>query len=109
VKNEYPIRGVLERFGFDLKEKPGKVRCVFHDDGVASGLWSEYHYTCFACGARGDAPRLLHDYEGLEWGASYAKAEELAKATPREPKRLPGGPFLGKGSGRTGRVRGVGR
>jgi CHC2 zinc finger len=94
-----PIRGILEHFGFDLTNS--KVRCVFHDDAHASGLWSETYYTCLACGVRGDAVGLLHDQEGLEWKDAFSRAEELAGAVHTDSKKggsgLRGGPTLGKG------------
>ncbi len=76
---KFPIARVLEHFGFYLPRTTGRysVKCMFHDDNVASGSadFTANRFTCFACGASGDAVDLLREHEGL----SFAEAVERAK------------------------------
>lgn len=68
---------ILEHYGFDVVEGHyGKVRCLFHDDRVASATWSEYYYKCFGCEAHGDAVRLIMEREGLDWREAYSRAKD---------------------------------
>lgn len=107
-KDEYPIRPILEHFGFDLKDHPSKVKCVFHDDTHASAIWNDYHFNCLACGVKGDAVGLLHRQGGLSYAEAYKRVTELCGAPPPKSRRAatgrPGSATMGKGRGRSRRV-----
>ncbi len=77
---KFPIGPVLEEFGFYLSRTTGRysVKCMFHDDKVASGSvdFGSQRYVCFACGVSGDAVDLLREHERLD----FAEAVERAAA-----------------------------
>lgn len=78
-RNDIPIGPTLEALGIDTSEGPGsKVLCVFHGERRPSAVYYEFYFICFACGVKGDAARMLHDFEGLDWKGAYQRAKELA-------------------------------
>lgn len=113
MTDRYPIRGILESYGFDLSRGEGKIACEFHGDKHPSAMWSEFYFTCFACGVSGDAVRIVKDQEGLSWSAAYDRAASLSgddhKPVPTERgpgPRLSGGPRLHMGNGKRRTSRG---
>lgn len=112
-RSEIPIEPTLEALGLDTSAGVGrKLICIFHDESNPSAVFYPTFFKCFACGVQGDAPRLLHDFEGLDWKDAYQRAKDLAGieddavSKQRHPgSRVFGGPRDLSGHNRFGQTR----
>lgn len=80
---DIPIEGVLFKYGIDFDPNRGgnqKVKCVFHEDTVASASvnLTKGLFNCYGCGVAGDAITLVMLKEGLDYRRAVAIAESLA-------------------------------
>jgi DNA primase len=76
------IAAVLKHYGFeDIPEKSGwqTVRCAFHDENKPSARVSldAGAMKCLACGASGDAIKLIMWKEGVNYGNALDKYKTI--------------------------------
>lgn len=99
---KFPIAPILESLGQYIP--PGsrrgrvKVKCVFHDDDVASATidFDNQRFRCFACDESGDAVELIMRHEGVKFAAALERCEDItgsAKSAVREERRTGGSLF----------------
>lgn len=98
----YPVWVALEYLGAtDVPRVRGTTKqamlCPFHTDKHKSAGVSEYGFTCFACGVRGDAVKLIREQEGVDYKTAIAVLQERTGGEDRsgDPGRAWGESLLG--------------
>lgn len=71
-QRKYPVWAALEHLGVsDVAHVHGDryqwMLCPFHPDTKPSARIKEFGFTCFACGVKGDAIKLIRDQEGVDY------------------------------------------
>ena len=97
---DYPVAPILEYLGADNvpRVRGGghrKMRCFQHVDNTPSASVGEFSYTCFSCGATGDAIKLLMQHANMTFAEAVAQCEELTGGGGSASDNRPAGGWAG--------------
>jgi DNA primase len=93
---KFPIAPILESLGQHVppgsKRGRVKVKCVFHDDAVASATidFDNNRFRCFACDESGDAVELIMRHEGVKFATALERCEDITGSQKSTVRKEPG-------------------